>query len=643
MSTRCWSDRATAFFILVAIASTLSITGAFERLDNLIFDTAQRHYPRAMPADVVLVNIDEASLSRLGRWPWSRHLHAQLIRRLHADGAKAIGLDILFIEPQANDPQADALLASAIAEAGNVVLPIIFEKTRANGQLMETMPLQALADKAAGIGRVHAELDADSLARSITMWEGLGSSAWPHFAQSVLVIAGQFPKQLDSTTHTPIMHQQDVLVRKDKRYINFVSGHVQPPSISYVQVLRGEFPTGMFQGKVVLVGASASGMADSLPTPVSGFQQPMSGVEFLANTLISMRDQTLISRSPPWPALLLCCFLGVLPMLWMPLVSAQTGLIANTAYFLSVMALTMALPLVVHVWIPMSAALIAILSAYPVWTWRKLESASKFLDAELLRLQSELEKNGSVIPTQEATKQRNHDPFETRINQVQIATTHLKNVELEQRETLAFVSHDIRVPLASAVVQVESALGQQHPAYRQLSRALAWTEEFLQTSHAQMIDCQSFEEIELLSLLHQVVDEVYPLINSRGLQLPRQLPDGTVWVRGQFDLLMRAVSNILVNAIHFSPPGGTIELRVHVKVDSVDITISDQGQGIAPEQMDKLFQRFSRINPKPAAHPSGAGLGLYFVQTVITKHGGDVHVKSQAGQTEFGFCLPTIR
>ena len=275
-------------FILAAIASTLSITGAFERLDNLIFDTAQRHYPRAMPADVVLVNIDEASLSRLGRWPWSRHLHAQLIRRLHADGAKAIGLDILFTEPQANDPQADALLASAISEAGNVVLPIIFEKTRANGQLIETMPLPALASKAAGLGRVHAELDADSLARSITLWEGLGSSAWPHFSQSVLIVAGQLPNQLDGPTRNPRLHHPGVLVREDKRYINFVSGHVQPPSISYVQVLRGEFPAGMFQGKVVLVGASASGMADSLPTPVSGFQQPMSGVEFLANTRMEM-------------------------------------------------------------------------------------------------------------------------------------------------------------------------------------------------------------------------------------------------------------------------------------------------------------------------------------------------------------------
>ena len=596
-----------------------------------------------MPADVVLVNIDEASLSRLGRWPWSRHLHAQLIRRLHADGAKAIGLDILFTEPQANDPQADALLASAISEAGNVVLPIIFEKTRANGQLIETMPLPALASKAAGLGRVHAELDADSLARSITLWEGLGSSAWPHFSQSVLIVAGQLPNQLDGPTRNPRLHHPGVLVREDKRYINFVSGHVQPPSISYVQVLRGEFPAGMFQGKVVLVGASASGMADSLPTPVSGFQQPMSGVEFLANTLISMRDKTLISRSPPWLALLLCCFLGVLPMLWMPQVSAQTGLIANTAYFLSVMALAMALPLVVHVWIPLSAAWVAILSAYPVWTWRKLQSASQFLDKELLRLQSELRKIGAHMQPHETSEVKTRDPFQTRIDQVQIATAHLKSLELEQRETLAFVSHDIRVPLASAVVQIEAALGQQHPAYRQLSRALAWTEEFLQTSRAQMIDSQAFEEIDLVSLLHQVIDEVFPLILSNGLQFSRQLPEDAIWVRGQFDLVLRAASNLLVNAIHFSPPGGTIELCVHVNVESVDITIADQGQGIAPEQMDKLFQRFSRINPKPAAHSSGAGLGLYFVQTVITKHGGEVHVHSQPGQTEFGFCLPTIR
>jgi CHASE2 domain-containing sensor protein/anti-sigma regulatory factor (Ser/Thr protein kinase) len=625
---------------LVCITLALCVTGALSRIDNVIYDTAQQNLDRSIPSDVVLVTIDEQSLTSLGRWPWSRRAHAQLIDRLHAGGAKAIGFDVMFSEPQNEDLVADRLLAEAMARAGNVVLPVVIEKVRSNGQLVETLPLPELAQHAAALGRVHAELDADAIARSITLWEGLDQPVWPHFAQAMLSVAGQLPDAFSRHGPRTAGLGAAVLTKHDQRYINFSTAKRHLPSVSYRQVLRGEFSPDTFRDKLVLVGATASGMADSLPTPVSGFRQPMPGVEFLANAMVSIRSQTLITSVPMWLSSLLACALALVPMLWLPYTRTRTGLLANIAFAALVLAVTMALPLWWCVWVPLSAGLLGLLCAYPIWSWRKLESASQFLDSELSRLQHELGNVGHAA--QGLDVQALHpdaDPFQRRIDQVRAATAELKHLDQTQRETLAFVSHDIRVPLASAAAQIKKDLGEDHPAHKQMVRALAWTEDFLQTSRAQMLRADGFAELDLIALLHEVADDIYPLALVSSLTLALDLPDEPVWIQGNFETLSRAIANLLSNALKFSPPGGFIRLSAKLSGRQVQIGITDQGPGIALQDIDRLFKRFSRLEPTTANLQTGVGLGLYFVQTTVHKHGGTVKVNSRPGETTFSVNL----
>lgn len=634
-----WSpltDRTSTGLWLVCITLVLCITGALSRIDNVIYDAAQQNTDRDIPTDVVLVTIDEQSLSSLGRWPWSRRMHAQLIDRLHADGAKAIGFDVMFSEPQKEDLAADRLLADAMARAGNVVLPVVIEKVRSNGQLVETLPLSPLVRHAAALGRVHAELDADTIARSITLWEGLDQPVWPHFAQAMLTVAGQLP--VPFSRHAPQVPGQGVamLTKLDQRYINFSTAQRHLHSLSYLQVLGGEFRPDTFRGKLVLVGSTASGMADSLPTPVSGLRQPMAGVEFLANAMVSIRAQTLITRAPLWLSTLLACTLALMPMLWLPYSRTRTGLVATIAFAVLVLAAAMALPVWWCVWVPMSAGLLGLLCAYPIWSWRKLESASQFLDSELSRLQQELGSVGPIaLGTDAQAPHSDADPFQRRIDQVRAATALLQHLDQTQRETLAFVSHDIRVPLASAAAQIKSELGEHHSTHKQMVRALAWTEDFLQTSRAQMLRPDSFSELDVMALLHEVADDIYPLAMASALTLALDLPDEPVWIQGNFDTLSRAMANLLSNALKFSPPGGLVRLSAKLGGGQVHIRVTDQGPGIAPQDIERLFKRFSRLEPRPASLQTGVGLGLYFVQTTVHKHGGTVTVVSKPGETAF--------
>ena len=236
----------------------LHFTGILSRVDNLIYDVGQKLHIETAPSDVVIVAIDEYSLSQLGRWPWPRNIHADLIRRLKADGAAVIGMDIIFSEPD-NNKAADDDLAAAITDAKNVVLPILFESTRVNGQVIETLPVAQFAEHAADLGRVHAVLDEDGIARSIYLYEGVGAPVWQHFSQAVLNVAQKNtskntfaePINTDSTASSNSLFS---LKQKDQRKINFLgpAGHFS--TMSYVQVLNGQFEKGVFRQKIVLVG-----------------------------------------------------------------------------------------------------------------------------------------------------------------------------------------------------------------------------------------------------------------------------------------------------------------------------------------------------------------------------------------------------
>ncbi|NOT66889.1 MAG: CHASE2 domain-containing protein [Methylophilaceae bacterium] len=635
-----FTDRSSTALILLLLALLVSYSGGLGRVDNVLYDLGQKLGTRPAPSDLVIVAIDEESLSRLGRWPWSRRLHAALIDQLKQDGARVIGLDLILAEPQANDPSADIMLAESIRTAGNVVLPVLIESNRTNGQMLETLPLPQLGQYAAALGRVHAELDEDGIARSLFLWEGVGTALWPHFAQAVLMAAKIPTPGLSAILPVVNTVQPYTLVRYDQRRINFLGapGHVR--SFSYAQVLNGEFPQGLFKDQIVLVGATAAGMGDLLTTPVSGLRQPMPGVEFHANALEAMRQDRLVKSLPDWLVMLVCAMLALAPLLWLPQLPPLQGLLVCLLWFVIVASVSITLPLWAGVWQPPSGALLAILLAYPVWSWRKLESASRFLDHELKRLHYELA--GKVMHRHKKNNAIFSDPFQARIIQVQTASSRLRHLQTERKETLAFISHDIRVPLASALMQLEASGEATGKLYASLARALRLAEDFLSTSRAEMTDAMNFKETDMGSVLHQAADDAHSAARIKAVQLIRELPDEPVWVSGDFGLLHRAILNLIMNAVKFAPPDTKVTIRLEVINTYAEISVTDHGSGISQAQQAQLFKRFSRANAA-SDNLDGTGLGLYFVRSVTEKHGGSIGVASEPGvYTSFTMRLPLI-
>lgn len=376
--------------VLVAAGVVLVAGDWLWRVDLALYDAALRFTARPLAADVVIVAIDEQSLQTLGRWPWSRRRHAALIKRLSAAGARAIALDLIFAEPDRDDPGADRALADAIGASGRVVLPVLLEQPRLGGYLVERLPIPPLAGAAAALGHVHVEIDRDGIARSVYLREGLGDARWSTLAMATRQVAGEAVARVvrdGEALAKPTLYR--TWVRRDPVLIPFAGPPGSYPRISYAQVLAGEFLPGTFRDKLVLVGVTATGLGDALPTPYSGYGLPMPGVEINANLIAALDAGRLVEPASAFSRYLFTALLALLPALLYPSLSPRAGFVAATGCVALTAFASLGFLIWAHRWVPPATALATVTASYPLWSWRRLEFALRFLDRELRVLHRE--------------------------------------------------------------------------------------------------------------------------------------------------------------------------------------------------------------------------------------------------------------
>ncbi|MFE8071975.1 CHASE2 domain-containing protein [Marinobacteraceae bacterium S3BR75-40.1] len=362
---------------LLILLTALMATHGLRRMDQWIYDSLASTFTLPPADDLALVAIDEASLTRLGQWPWPRTRHAELIERLAKAGAKVVVFDVLFTEP-ARKQMEDIRLANAMKRHGNVVLPLHLYPGKSQRPLSEFLPTARLTDAAARLGHAHVELDEDGIARGLYLYEGLGEAVWPSLAVAAAQLAGVEVPQPARRKVQPFVN-----VRQGKALIPFAGLGGAIPTYSYVDVLDGRVEDRALMGKVVFVGATAAGFGDVLPTPVSGNAYPLSGVEFHANVYSALAQDALITPVPD----ALRWFVGLLVVLWIvvafPRMRPGQTLALTSLLVLGVLAVTVLLYAVDFRWLPPSAILLTLALSYPLWSARRLAVLNRFLNRQL--------------------------------------------------------------------------------------------------------------------------------------------------------------------------------------------------------------------------------------------------------------------
>ena len=303
-----------------AVVILLVLSGITWRADTALYDLLVQRSAHAADERILVVAVDEKSLAELGRWPWSRRVHAQLIDALSASGAKSIALDILLSEPALYDPEGDALLTQALTRSHKVVLPVFAEPQQQNGPLVELLPIPEFAASAAALGHVDMALDSDGVARSMFLRAGLGTPHWPSLALALHQL-GNEPGESDGNLPGLRNPQAGTVAPQDwVRDHEVLVPYVNPPHgfkrVSYSDVLNDRVPAAQLKDHWILVGVTAAGMGGDVATPGWHANAPrLSGVDYQANALNMLLQDSAIVPLSTLAQSLLSIFLVVLPLL----------------------------------------------------------------------------------------------------------------------------------------------------------------------------------------------------------------------------------------------------------------------------------------------------------------------------------------
>lgn len=374
-----------AVLLIVALCTTFFLrSNVTQPLSRYVYDHMISVLPATDFSDIAIVGIDKKSLTEIGSWPWDRRVHAHLVEQLASFGSKAIVLDLTFAEADRTRPESDGALMRAFSMSEKVFLPVHFTLDPQN-DVLETMPHMFFAQTSAGMGHVNAELDDDGVVRGIHMRTGIGQPSWKHIS----LVVHEFLHPSDEARFPLKAEEPPSTLQLEPRHYRMVPFKVLSeitPKISASDVIYRRVAPEQLQDKIVFVGATASGLGDLLPVPSAKSSGLMPGVEVNANIFSALRANALIkplSLTSTWAATFL---LVLLTPLILPLLAPRWAIPFVTAMLLATTGLSYALLAVQHKWLPVGPAVAGIILAYPLWTWRRLESSLAHIRNSLRRL-----------------------------------------------------------------------------------------------------------------------------------------------------------------------------------------------------------------------------------------------------------------
>ncbi len=219
-----------------------------------------------------------------------------------------------------------------------------------------------------------------------------------------------------------------------------------------------------------------------------------------------------------------------------------------------------------------------------------------------------------------------------------------------REDLLAIVSHDLRSPLsviAMAAGHIRKAVEPREleridSAAKKIERAARSMEKLIRD----LLDTASKDAGRLIAEItsHPVDEIIYdalemhvPLANEADIKLEAEIAEPGMSIRCDRERVLQCLANLLGNALKFTPRGGAIGLQVHPVGDTIEFAVRDSGEGIAPEQLPRVFDRYWQAKRGSRA---GAGLGLFIAKSIVEGHGGEIRAESEIGRgTRFSFAL----
>jgi two-component system phosphate regulon sensor histidine kinase PhoR len=231
--------------------------------------------------------------------------------------------------------------------------------------------------------------------------------------------------------------------------------------------------------------------------------------------------------------------------------------------------------------------------------------------------------------------------------------TALKRLDQLKSEVVSMVAHEIASPLSSVLSQLQTILKgvagdltdkQRHLISRGAARVegiITLSKDLLDLAKIEAGTLGDMEMVELMPLIKEAVELNSAKAEEKGQSITLNLEENLPPIYGVGRALWEVFMNLISNAVKYTPEGGSITVSAKPLVGGVEIAVADNGFGLAPEDQERVFQRFYRVKNEETRHIVGTGLGLPIVKKVVEDHGGSIELKSEPGKgSTFTVTLP---
>jgi signal transduction histidine kinase len=217
----------------------------------------------------------------------------------------------------------------------------------------------------------------------------------------------------------------------------------------------------------------------------------------------------------------------------------------------------------------------------------------------------------------------------------------LQQSETRRQRLVADVAHELRTPIAILQANLEALLDGVMPLENE-QVAILYDETLLLNRLVDDLRLLSLaeagqlilsrQEIDLAALIERLADRFKVQLEEKGIRLELDLADHLPKLSIDADRITQVMSNLVGNALRYTPPGGFIQVRTELQGNAVQVAVTDSGNGIPQADLPYIFERFYRADPSRARQSGGSGLGLAIVRQLVEAHGGRVEAASPVFQ-----------
>lgn len=225
--------------------------------------------------------------------------------------------------------------------------------------------------------------------------------------------------------------------------------------------------------------------------------------------------------------------------------------------------------------------------------------------------------------------------------------------EQKKDELIVYLAHDIKTPLTSMIgylsllSEIKDMPQEQRNRYIDIALDKSYRLEYLIN---ELFDVARFnsekivlekEEINLNLMLEQIADDFYPTLKEMNKKINFTSDEKTI-LYADPDKLSRVFNNLIKNAVNYSKENTDIDISILNKENQATVKITNKGKQIPKEKLDKIFEKFYRLDSSRTSKTGGSGLGLAIVKEIVELHGGRIYAESDMKETTFSVILPII-